>query len=74
MEDNLKNFKMEDDLNFKCKTTKILFLISLKLRGKPFLGLAQLSMICTSYLCTGYFWGSKVIYELNSFWSCFEIP
>ena len=43
---------MEDDLNFKWKTTKQsknLFLISLKFRGKPFLGLAQLSKIYFKY-------------------------
>ena len=42
MEDNLKkNEKMEDDL----KKNKNLFLIPLKFRDKPFLGLAQLSKI-----------------------------
>ena len=43
-EDDLKkNEKNEDDLK-KTKTKK-LFLIPLKFRGKPFLGLAQLSKI-----------------------------
>ena len=40
MEDDLKK-KMEDDL----KKIKNLFSIPLKSRGKPFLGLAQLSKI-----------------------------
>ena len=38
--------KMEDDLNFKWKNP---FFISLKFRGKPFLGLAQLSKILSVF-------------------------
>ena len=44
---------MEDDLKkIKMKTTskKNIFLIPLKFRGKPFLGLAQLSKILFIYL------------------------
>ena len=45
-EDDLKkNEKNEDDL--KIKNKKNLFSIHLKFRGKPFLGLAQLSKIFT---------------------------
>ena len=43
---------MEDELNLKWKTKKNkknLFLISLKFRVKPFLGLAQLSEIFLKY-------------------------
>jgi hypothetical protein len=36
---------MEDNLKKKKKKKKNLFLIPLKFRGKPFLGLAQLSKI-----------------------------
>ena len=50
MEDNLQRNKMEDDLKINemeddLKKIKNLFSIPLKFRGKPFLGLAQLSKI-----------------------------
>ena len=48
MEDDLKKIKMEDDLKKKIK--KNIFSIPLKSRGKPFLGLAQLSKIFIYYL------------------------
>ena len=58
IENNLKiwiKIKIEDDLkkNWKMKTSKKkLFLIPLKFRGKPFLGLAQLSKIFYTLILT----------------------
>jgi hypothetical protein len=50
MEDDLKNFKNER--RFEIEDKKKLFLISLQFRGKPFLGLAQLSKILSYFVPT----------------------
>ena len=49
------NKKMEDDLQKKRQhKKKYLFLIPLKFRGKPFLGLAQLSKILKTFILLFY--------------------
>ena len=59
MEDNLNFSKMEDKKNH-------LFLISLKFKGKPFLGLAQLSKIFYYYVTASRFYFGNY----NSFLLC----
>ena len=72
MEDDLKKIKMEDDLNLrqmeydlinfkKKKKIKELFSIPLKFRGKPFLGLAQLSNIFLYYCFFNIFKMSSLV-------------
>ena len=50
MKDDLKNFKNERQ--FEIEDNKNLFLISLQFKGKPFLGLAQLSKILSNFVPT----------------------